>query len=218
MLVSDEIARCGLELTELAPSVIESLDGLLPPFWSHSNPVDMVATVTPGGPEAVVETLVADDLVDAVIVMGVVGSMSESRRAVEEIEALKKGQESGNGVGPGRGAGNSVGPGQEAGNGAGVGRSDPRGVDNASCPDVEGAELALSERELAFINQSAILMDRYCKPVVNVSQRPMTQAIFSAGGRYSTFVLPSPLRAVRILGKMAAYSTYLQKKGRDLRC
>ncbi len=218
VLVSDEIARCGLELTELAPSVIESLDGLLPPFWSHSNPVDMVATVTPGGPEAVVETLVADDLVDAVIVMGVVGSMSESRRAVEEIEALKKGQESGNGVGPGRGAGNSVGVGQEAGNGVGVGRSDPRGVDNASCPDVEGAELALSERELAFINQSAILMDRYCKPVVNVSQRPMTQAIFSAGGRYSTFVLPSPLRAVRILGKMAAYSTYLQKKGRDLRC
>ncbi len=61
-------------------------------------------------------------------------------------------------------------------------------------------------------------MDRYCKPIANISFKPMSQAIFSGGGRYSTFVLPSPLRAVRILGKMAEYSRYLQKNGRDLRC
>ncbi len=57
VLVSDEIARCGLELAELPPDVIEALNKLLPPFWSHANPVDMVATVTPGVPEAVVEML-----------------------------------------------------------------------------------------------------------------------------------------------------------------
>ncbi len=61
-------------------------------------------------------------------------------------------------------------------------------------------------------------MDRYCKPIANISQRPMSQAIFSVGGRYSTFVLPSPLRGVRILGKMAYYSAYLQKNERSLRC
>jgi hypothetical protein len=61
-------------------------------------------------------------------------------------------------------------------------------------------------------------MDRYCKPIANISQKPMSQAIFSMGGRYSAFVLPSPLRGARILGKMAAYSAYLQKKGQDLRC
>ena len=64
----------------------------------------------------------------------------------------------------------------------------------------------------------ATLMDRYCKPIVNISFKPMTQAVYSAGGRYSTFVLPSPLRAVRILGKMADYSAFLQKKGRGLGC
>ena len=112
--------------------------------------------------------------------------MSESRRAIDEIEGLKGGcakTESG-----------------------------------AACADVEEAELALSERELSFISQNAVLMDRYCKPIVNISQRPMTQAIFSAGGRYSTFVLPSPLRGVRILGKMAGYGAYLRKRERDLRC
>ncbi|NLV71867.1 MAG: CoA-binding protein [Actinobacteria bacterium] len=197
VLVSDEIARSGLTLAELSPDVTQSLNKILPPFWSHSNPVDMVATVTQGVPEAVVETLIASDAVDAVIVMGVVGSMSESRRAVDEIETLKAGGGSG-GRGPTAGGSPAAGP--------------------AAGPEVEGAELALSGRELSFINQNAALMDRYCKPIVNISQRPMTQAIFSAGGRYSTFVLPSPLRGVRILGKMASYSAYLQKKGRDLRC
>jgi len=129
--------------------------------------------------------------------------MSESHRAIDEIEALQAGR--GKREGGGR-------EGRRAEDGAG---SETEGE---SCPDFEKVELALSERELSFIHQNAALMDHYCKPVVNISQRPMTQAIFSAGGRYASFVLPSPLRGVRILGKMAAYSAYLQKKGRDLGC
>jgi acyl-CoA synthetase (NDP forming) len=186
VLVSDEIARSGLELAELSPDVIEGLNKVLPPFWSHSNPVDLVATVTPGVPEAVVEMLAASDGIDAVIVMGVVGSMSESRRAVKEIERLKAGF---------------------------VGTVDEAGTE----VEQEPAEPELSERDLVFIKQSAALMDLYRKPIANVSFKPISQAVFSVGGRYSAFVLPSPLRAVRILGKMSGYSGYLQKNGRALR-
>jgi acyl-CoA synthetase (NDP forming) len=188
VLVSDEVARCGLELATLSSDVIAGLDELLPAYWSHSNPIDLVATVTPGVPEAVVEMLAASDEVDAVLVMGLVGSMSESRRATREIERLKEGV--------------AAGLGQNAG----------------GLPECEEVEPELSERELSFIKEMAALMDRYCKPIANISFKPMSQAIFSVGGRYSTFVLPSPLRAVRILAKMAEYSRYLQKNGRDLRC
>jgi hypothetical protein len=114
--------------------------------------------------------------------------MSESRRAITEIEGLKAACEG------------------------------AEGVDTGACGDEEPAEPELSERESAFIKQNAALMDRYCKPIANISQKPMSQAVFSVGGRYSTFVLPSPLRGVRILGKMAAYSAYLQKNKRSLRC
>jgi acyl-CoA synthetase (NDP forming) len=193
VLVADEIARSGLELAELTPEVIEALNKLLPPYWSHSNPIDLVATISPGVPEAVVETLAASAGVDAVIVMGVVGSMSESRRAVEEIARLKASF-----------AGQPL-------------RRDAAG-DDPGPAEQEPAEPELSERELAFIKQSAALMDRYCKPIANISFTPINQAIFSVGGRYSALVLPSPLRAVKILGKMAAYSGYLRKKGRGLGC
>ena len=186
VLVSDEIARCGLELATLSPEVIAGLNGLLPAYWSHSNPIDLVATLTSGVPEAAVEMLAASDAVDAVVVMGVIGSMSESRKALQEIERLK----------------NCAGDGTLPQNG---GECEP-----------EEAEPELSEREHAFIEQMAALMDRYCKPIVNVSFKPMTQAVYSGGGRYSTFVLPSPLRAVRILREMAGYSRFLRKKGRGL--
>jgi acyl-CoA synthetase (NDP forming) len=188
VLVSDEIARCGLQLAELSPEVVAGLNGLLPPYWSHSNPIDLVATLTSGVPEAVVEMLAASDAVDAVIVMGVIGSMSESRKALQEIERLKSCAEDG-----------TLSP-------------------SAGDCELEEAEPELSEREHVFIKQMAALMDRYCKPIVNVSFKPMTQAVYSGGGRYSTFVLPSPLRAVRILRETAAYSRFLRKKGRGLGC
>lgn len=194
VLVSDEISRVGLRLAELDDAVIEKLNGILPPYWSHANPIDLVSSTAPGVPEAVVEALVASDQVDAVIVMGVVGAMSESRRALREIEQLKAAD----------GA-----PGDE-GAGASAGET---------CADEdELVEPEMSERERAFIEQVAGLMDTYCKPIANISLKPMTQAVFSLGGRYATFVLPSPLRGVRILGKMADYSAYLQKHGRSLGC
>jgi len=188
VLVSDEIDRCGLKLAKLSPEVVDGLNQLLPPYWSHANPVDLVATITPGVPEAVVESLVASDEVDAVLVMGIIGSMSESRRANAEIERLKRAAADAETV-----------------------------AVNDGC-ESEEVEPELSEREQAFIDQMAALMDRYCKPIINVSFKPLTQAVFSAGGRYSTFVLPSPLRAVRILRKTADYSAFLQKKGRGLGC
>ena len=184
MLVSDEIARCGLELAELTPEVLAGLNGLLPSYWSHSNPIDLVATLTSGVPEAAVELLAASDAVDAVIVMGIIGSMSESHKALEEIDRLKRCATDGGPL-----------------------------LGGDSC-ELEEAEPELSEREHAFIGEMAALMDRYCKPIINVSFKPMTQALYPGGGRYSTFVLPSPLRAVRILREMAGYSRFLQKKGR----
>ena len=188
VLVADEIARVGLQMAELDATVIEKLNAILPAYWSHGNPIDLVSTISPGVPEAVVESLVASDNVDAVIVMGVVGALSESRRAVRQVESLQR-------------------------------WDDPATPEIETCPDdSEPPEPELSEREMEFIEQVASLMDRYCKPIANISFKPMTQAIYSVGGRYSTFVLPSPLRAVRIIGKMAGYSAHLQKNGRGLNC
>ena len=73
VLSADEISRTGLTLAELPPEVIAEIDEVLPPFWSHGNPVDLVGTMSDHAPERAVEAVVRSDVVDAVIVLGIVG-------------------------------------------------------------------------------------------------------------------------------------------------
>ena len=61
-------------------------------------------------------------------------------------------------------------------------------------------------------------MQEHCKPIVSVAIKPLDKSVFSGAGHFSALVLPSPLRAVRVVGKMADYSGYLKKKGREAPC
>ncbi|MHB0981530.1 MAG: acetate--CoA ligase family protein [Thermoleophilia bacterium] len=69
-------------------------------------------------------------------------------------------------------------------------------------------------REMAYIRRTGELMNHYEKPIINVSFTPMDQAVFDADGPYSAVVLPSPLRSVRVIAKMAAYRAFLDSVGR----
>jgi hypothetical protein len=61
-------------------------------------------------------------------------------------------------------------------------------------------------------------MNEHCKPIMSVTVKPLDRSVFPGPGRFSALVLSSPLRAVRVAGKMADYSTYLKKKGREIPC
>jgi acetate---CoA ligase (ADP-forming) len=74
-IAADAIGRSGLELAELAPATRYRLADLLPPAASTVNPVD-VAGGTDRDPslfETCVEALLADDAVDGVLCVGLLG-------------------------------------------------------------------------------------------------------------------------------------------------
>ena len=71
---------------------------MLPPFWSHGNPVDLVGTLTPGAAETAVRAVVASDAVDAVVVLGVVGMLTAPLRAIDEARRLREAHGVGVGV------------------------------------------------------------------------------------------------------------------------
>jgi acyl-CoA synthetase (NDP forming) len=73
VVTADLCAHFGLDVIELSPDIIEAIDQILPPYWSRSNPIDLVGERDPNIPRAVLELLLKWDGCDAVINLGIVG-------------------------------------------------------------------------------------------------------------------------------------------------
>jgi acyl-CoA synthetase (NDP forming) len=70
---ADLCAQNGLELPELSPEILARCDALLPPYWSRSNPIDLVGENDPNLPLTVLKSLMAWDGCDAVVNLGILG-------------------------------------------------------------------------------------------------------------------------------------------------
>ncbi len=73
VITADMCAQHGLELPELSPEILGFLDAELPPYWSRSNPVDLVGENDLELPVKTLERLAAWDGCDAIINLGIMG-------------------------------------------------------------------------------------------------------------------------------------------------
>ena len=73
VIATDLCTEYGLEVPPLSPDIIERLNGILPEFWSHGNPVDLVGESDPTIPKTCLEELLKWDGCDAVIHLGIHG-------------------------------------------------------------------------------------------------------------------------------------------------
>ncbi|MFH1977119.1 MAG: acetate--CoA ligase family protein [Pseudomonadota bacterium] len=85
VVTSDLCSQYGLEVSELSPEMIELMDKILPPYWSRSNPVDIVGENDPSIPMTIIEELLKWDGCDAVINLGILGRRILLKRLVDSI-------------------------------------------------------------------------------------------------------------------------------------
>jgi acyl-CoA synthetase (NDP forming) len=85
VITSDLCAEFGLQVPELPPDIIEKLDAVLPPYWSRSNPVDLVGERDPAIPIEVLQTLLDWSGCDGVINLGVFGRRMVVKRFGEMV-------------------------------------------------------------------------------------------------------------------------------------
>ncbi|MBU2548078.1 MAG: acetate--CoA ligase family protein [Proteobacteria bacterium] len=83
VVTTDQCAEYGLELPQLPEDLVARIDPLLPPFWSRTNPVDLVGQSDPQLPLKVMEMLLEWDGCDAVINLGIVGQRQGGTRMME---------------------------------------------------------------------------------------------------------------------------------------
>ena len=89
VITADLCAEYGIEIPELSGDIVKRIDGLLPYYWSHANPVDLVGDVANQLQWAILEILLCWDGCDAVINLGTMGfenilvRMAEASRRVD---------------------------------------------------------------------------------------------------------------------------------------
>jgi acyl-CoA synthetase (NDP forming) len=85
---ADACEAAGLDVVDLPQETIDELDSFLPGWWSHNNPVDLVAGNDRSIMSRAVETVLKCPVVDAVLVFGIgyVCSRTERLRQTEDAE------------------------------------------------------------------------------------------------------------------------------------
>ena len=73
VVAADLCAEHGLEVPSLSAEVFAAIDAVLPPYWSRSNPVDIVGEHEDRVAVGVLEALMAWDGCDAVVNLGIMG-------------------------------------------------------------------------------------------------------------------------------------------------
>lgn len=87
VVTTDACVEWGLEVPPLTKDLIARVDEVLPPYWSRTNPIDIVGEMDPTIPIRVVDALADWDGCDAIIHLGIVG---KSYMATNMAKAIMK--------------------------------------------------------------------------------------------------------------------------------
>jgi acyl-CoA synthetase (NDP forming) len=189
VLTADLLAAHALELAELPQDVLAAVDELLPPFWSRGNPIDLVATVSDGVPETIVELVAGCDRVDSIITLALIGSPSSGRAGLD---------------------------GETEGRDAVAGRLEAAAGDDGPAHAPVDTFAGLNGRERALLAHIAAVTERTGKPIVNVPLAPVERCVFPGLGGFAPILLPSPTAAVNALARATWYAGHplLRAEGR----
>src|SRR5690242_20358457 len=90
VLACDSLIQGGGELTELSPETMEAFNAVLPPTWSHNNPVDIIGDASPERYAKALEIAAKDPNSDGMLVILTPQAMTDPTRIAEQLKPLAK--------------------------------------------------------------------------------------------------------------------------------
>ncbi|HZB96169.1 MAG TPA: CoA-binding protein, partial [Herpetosiphonaceae bacterium] len=90
VLAVDALIESGGELAELAPETLAALDALLPPEWSHGNPIDLLGDADPDRYAKATEIAVRDPGGDGLLVILTPQPATDPAQTAERLRPLAK--------------------------------------------------------------------------------------------------------------------------------
>lgn len=83
VMATDTLIAKGGRLARLSPATMQRLNAALPPCWSHGNPIDVLGDAPPERFGLAVETVLADEGVDAALVILTPQAMTDPTRSAK---------------------------------------------------------------------------------------------------------------------------------------
>ena len=90
VLACDSLIQGGGELTELSAETIEAFNAVLPPTWSHNNPVDIIGDASPERYAKALEIAAKDPHSDGMLVILTPQAMTDPTRIAEQLKPMAK--------------------------------------------------------------------------------------------------------------------------------
>jgi acetyltransferase len=88
VMATDALIGQGGKLAKLSQKTMDTLNGVLPPFWSHGNPIDVLGDARSERYKAAVECCLNDDNIDGILIVFTQQAVSESVEIAKNIVEL----------------------------------------------------------------------------------------------------------------------------------
>ncbi len=90
VLATDALIAGGGELAPLAPETVEALDHILPPHWSHDNPIDILGDADPDRYAKALEVAAKDPNTDGLLVILTPQAMTDPTQTAERLKTYAR--------------------------------------------------------------------------------------------------------------------------------
>ncbi len=87
VLATDTLIGGGGELSEISPETMEALNAVLPPVWSHGNPIDIIGDAPPERYAKALEVAAADPETDGLLVILTPQAMTDPTATAKALAA-----------------------------------------------------------------------------------------------------------------------------------
>ncbi len=87
-MATDALIAAGGKLAKLSQKILDSLNAVLPPFWSHGNPVDVLRRCKADRYKAALEACLNDENIDGILIIFTQQAVSESVEIAKNIVEL----------------------------------------------------------------------------------------------------------------------------------
>lgn len=90
VMATDALMTEGGQLGELNPDSLAALNKVLPPFWSHANPIDILGDAGPQRYRQVIEIVAKDEQVDGLLLLLTPQAMTDPTETARQIAPFAK--------------------------------------------------------------------------------------------------------------------------------